>query len=193
MRKWFAKWPWNWGLDEWAIAAVPVLLISLLITAVDHEREVSRNATLPAPVQEALRAPSACSAPETTQNSQEALESSPEPLVQASDRSRGELLDAIAQVESHGDDQAVNQREGALGRYQIRAAYWQDGCEYARVNWPHSDAHDPRLAEAIMAAYWLRYGATTNEERARMHNGGPDGAEQDCTLGYWRRVQEVMK
>jgi hypothetical protein len=43
-----------------------------------------------------------------------------------------------------------------------------------------------------MAGYWLRYGARDDEDRARMHNGGPKGPERDSTRGYWWRVKEIL-
>ena len=26
-----------------------------------------------------------------------------------------------------------------------------------------------------------------------MHNGGPDGAKQECTLAFWRKVEQELK
>ena len=60
--------------------------------------------------------------------------------------------------------------------------------------------HDPAKAAAVVRAYLLRYGAAferragreaTDEDLARIHNGGPRGAERDATLGYAARFREA--
>ena len=33
----------------------------------------------------------------------------------------------------------------------------------------------------------------TDEDIARIHNGGPNGYKHDSTLGYWEEVKEVKK
>jgi len=103
------------------------------------------------------------------------------------------LLDAIRTVESAGNDRAVG-ASGERGPYSITKPYWTDGCRQLGVFWSYdkyvwSRAH----CEAVMRAYWNRYGAVTDEEKARMHVGGPRGHLKMATLPYWRKVQALLE
>ena len=46
--------------------------------------------------------------------------------------------------------------------------------------------------EKIMLAYWKKYGATTDEARCRLHNGGPRGTKKAATIPYWRKVKKEL-
>lgn len=103
------------------------------------------------------------------------------------------FLDRLAMVESGGDDAATNAAEGAVGRYQIRPAYLADAIEAAGTSYTLAEMREPGKAEAVVRAYLGRYGrafaaragrAPTAEELARIHNGGPRGAERAATLAY---------
>ncbi len=105
------------------------------------------------------------------------------------------LLERLAALESGGDDSAVNQAEDAHGRWQVRAGYLADGNAEAGTSYALDEMHDPAKAETIVRAYLSRYGrafaaragrAPTAEELARIHNGGPRGAESPRTLAYAR-------
>lgn len=105
------------------------------------------------------------------------------------------FLDRIAMVESGGDDAAVNAAEDAHGRWQVRAGYLADGNAEAGTSYALDEMHDPQKAETIVRAYLSRYGRAfaaragrdpTAEELARIHNGGPRGAESPRTLAYAR-------
>ena len=98
-----------------------------------------------------------------------------------------------AALESGGDDAAVNAAEDAHGRWQVRAGYLADGNAEAGTSYALDEMHDPAKAETIVRAYLSRYGrafaaragrAPTAEELARIHNGGPRGAESPRTLAY---------
>ena len=105
------------------------------------------------------------------------------------------FLDRLAALESGGDDSAVNSAEDAHGRWQVRAGYLHDGTAEAGTSYALDEMHDPAKAETIVRAYLGRYGrafaaragrAPTAEELARIHNGGPRGAESPRTLAYAR-------
>ena len=65
------------------------------------------------------------------------------------------LYNAIAQVESGGDDGAVG-KAGELGRYQILRPYWID----ARMpDGRYEDVRNAAYAERVMLRYWQRYAA----------------------------------
>lgn len=104
-----------------------------------------------------------------------------------------DFLYRLATVESGRDDLAVNSAEDAHGRYQIRQAYLDDANESLGTSYTLQDMHDPDKAERVVRAYLLRYGqayerrtglAATAVVLARIHNGGPRGAEKAATLDY---------
>ncbi len=104
------------------------------------------------------------------------------------------LIHAIGQVESGEDYKAVGDGGKSLGWYQISRAYWQDACEYGEIDWDYDIFVRSKFhSEDVMVLYWQRYGATTDEERARIHNGGPRGMSKKATIKYWNKVQEAMK
>ena len=105
------------------------------------------------------------------------------------------LFSAIRQVESGGDNHAVGDLGASRGPYQIQRAYWQDACEYGKVRWSYSRwVWDRAKCEQVMRWYWKRYGARTDKDRARIHNGGgPRGLKLRSTLVYWARVKAAMR
>ena len=102
------------------------------------------------------------------------------------------LFAAIRQVESAQNCSAVGDGGRSLGCYQISQAYWADACDYAGYDWPYQWVWLPPKAEQVMRWYWARYGAETDEQRARVHNGGPRGGRRHCTIGYWKLVKKEM-
>lgn len=115
-----------------------------------------------------------------------AISGSPRPLAGPS----ALLFEAIREVESAGDNFAIG-RNGELGPYQIGPAYWADAIEYGEAQWDYHELVWSRAhCEQVMRWYWKRYGAKTDEERARMHNGGWIMKGTDM---YWEAIKELMK
>lgn len=113
-----------------------------------------------------------------------------------------DFLARLAAVESGGSDAAINFEEGAYGRYQVRAPYLADANAALGTSYTLSEMHDPRKAAAVVRAYLLRYGqayerrtglAATAVVLARIHNGGPRGAEKTATLDYAEKFKEVAR
>jgi len=109
-----------------------------------------------------------------------------------------ELLDALRKVESGGLKDGGRKATGdggkAIGPFQIHKPYWED----SKVPGKHDDCRDPEYARKVVQAYWKRYApkaleAVDVESLARVHNGGPDGAKQECTLVFWRKVERELK
>jgi len=100
------------------------------------------------------------------------------------------LFDALWQVEASGELEPEDGDDGkSIGPYQIQRAYWQD----ARMpDGTYEDCRRKDYAERVMIRYWERYGAKTDEERARQHNGGPRGHKKKSTLPYWEKVKRGM-
>lgn len=106
------------------------------------------------------------------------------------------FLDAIAAVETNGNDAAINFAEDAHGRYQIRAGYLADANRFLGSSYTLADMHDQAKAERVVMAYLRHYGTergvTSLYDLARIHNGGPKGAEKRSTLDYGARVWEAL-
>lgn len=109
-----------------------------------------------------------------------------------------DLFWAICQKESGGDCAAVNYKEGAIGPAQIRLGYLIDANEQLRkekhMTYAHGEMHNPEKARIVFNAYMRRYGAKTDEDRARAHNGGgPHGRTIKETEQYWNDVQAILR
>jgi len=109
------------------------------------------------------------------------------------------LLDAIRQVESGGNNDAVGDNGNAIGAYQIWRGYWQDATDWCKdISGSYESCHVRWYAERCMVAYWHRYARRAlkdgdYETLARIHNGGPKGHRKDATLGYWAKVSELLE
>ena len=115
------------------------------------------------------------------------------------------LFQAIRIVEA--DDGEVGPA-GERGPFRITPGYWHDAVEQwvkilddsyitlARaeqlLNYDKK-VTDPKACEAIMYLYWTRYGALTDEERSRVHNGGPTGIQKESTKEYWKKVKTILE
>ena len=116
------------------------------------------------------------------------------------------LLDAIKQVESRGDPCAIGDNGRSLGAYQIMQAYYTDALEYnprlGDGGRTYSDVWgigSEAYSEEVIASYMGRYATPgrlgrqpTNEDIARIHNGGPDGYKRTSTVSYWERVETEL-
>ena len=103
------------------------------------------------------------------------------------------LFDAIHQVETDGRHHVVGDGGRSRGPYQISAAYWKDACRHGGVNWSYSRHVWSRPhCEQVMKWYWDRYDARTDQQRARIHNGGPSGHRKSSTLRYWYKVRREL-
>jgi hypothetical protein len=104
------------------------------------------------------------------------------------------LFDALREVESGGDNEAVGDGGRSLGPYQIQWRYWHD----SGVPGSYRAVRNPAYAEKVMLAYWQRYcpDALARHDYAalaRVHNGGPQGTRNSATLSYWRKVARELK
>ena len=107
-----------------------------------------------------------------------------------------EVLDAIRFVESsHRDDVPDGDGGKAIGPFQIHFVFWQDAvAAEPELGGVYEDCRRRDYAERVVAAYMRRWApeawaAGEAEVIARVHNGGPTGAENRATLGYWQRVR----
>ena len=104
------------------------------------------------------------------------------------------LFDALREVESNGNPNAVGDQGRSLGPYQIQYAYWLD----SRVPGRYRQVRHAAYAERVMRAYWERYcpealAAQDYRTLARVHNGGPNGVRKPQTRVYWRKVRRELR
>ena len=107
-----------------------------------------------------------------------------------------DLVDAIHQVETGGRLGPVRGDGGkALGPLQIHRACWLD----AKVPGRYEDCADLSYSKRVFAAYMARYATerrlgrpVTDEDRARIWNGGPNGYRKEATKVYWAKVRKEL-
>ena len=113
------------------------------------------------------------------------------------------LLHPIRRVETGGE---ANPLTVAGGPYQISETYYDDAVEqtsslqdngrtYQNVMGGGSCAYSERVIQAYMDRYATaaRLGRTaTDEDIARIHNGGPNGYQESSTVSYWNSVQPML-
>ena len=115
------------------------------------------------------------------------------------------LYDCIAKVETGGSkdpDCAVGDNGKAYGRYQIWEVYYNDAVEFNPLleTWKNTKGHGSKTySEQVMQSYMNRYATEarlgrkpTNEDIARIHNGGPNGYKKESTLKYWKKVEKCL-
>lgn len=105
------------------------------------------------------------------------------------------LLFAIVLVET-GNHAVINRHDHgvAIGPMQIHRCFWLD----SRVPGRWRDCMSLAYSERVAVAYWRRYVPLALRRRdaevlARTFNGGPRGADNPRTLGYWFRVKRVLQ
>ena len=107
------------------------------------------------------------------------------------------VINAIQKVETGGSldpSNAVGDNGKAIGPYQIHLCYWKDAVDYDKtIGGKYSDCKDEEYARKIVEAYLCRYCKVyTNENVARIHNGGPQGHKRSSTVGYWKKVNKEL-
>ena len=123
-----------------------------------------------------------------------------------------EFWDAIQQVETGGEydpESVIGDNGAAIGPLQIHRSYYNDAVEYdgslqsgqysgytySNCMGPGSFEYSKKVGNAYMARYAVpkRLGHfPTNEDFARIHNGGPNGWRMRSTLGYWHKVEAIL-
>jgi len=120
------------------------------------------------------------------------------------------LLDAIVQVESGGSLNAIGDKGKAIGPMQIHEIYYKDAVQhdpslqsgkYAGYTYNNCKGEGSlEYSKDVARAYFNRYATPgrlghdpTDEDMARIHNGGPNGYKWDSTKEYGRKVLDKMK
>ena len=115
------------------------------------------------------------------------------------DKELTDVLTAIRTVESNNNPSAVGDNGNAIGVYQIWKSYWKDARQTSSIGGVYNDCFTPAYADRIVRAYMKRYATekrlgreVTQEDIARIHNGGPNGYKKNATVKYWKKVQKVL-
>jgi hypothetical protein len=113
------------------------------------------------------------------------------------------LEKAVHQVESSGrtGPGIVGDGGKAIGPLQIWRACWFDAIAHdPTIGGCYEDCNDLEYALKIFRAYTARYAierrlkrVPTDEDRARIWNGGPNGYKKKSTLKYWKKVQKEIQ
>ena len=123
--------------------------------------------------------------------------------------SHDKFWDAIKQVESSGNENAVGDNGRSIGPLQIQRGYYNDAVErnpslqsgkyagymYENCKGPGSFEYSRAVAESYMNRYATegRLGhSPTFEDMARIHNGGPNGYKMEATVKYWDKVNKIL-
>lgn len=119
------------------------------------------------------------------------------------------LWDAIKIVETGGSSDPENQKGDngrSYGPLQIMESYYNDavcqnpslrsnGKSWENTMGPGSYEYSKEVGNAYMQRYATeeRLGhPPTNEDFARIHNGGPNGFKKPQTEKYWRKVEGIL-
>ena len=117
------------------------------------------------------------------------------------DNKHSRLLAAMCEVESNCMTGKIG-KDGEIGWYQILPDFWTDALEHdPSIGGEYEDvAKDKDYAEKVILAYWDRYATekrigrpVTDEDRARIHNKGPNGYKKDSSIRYWIKVQDELR
>jgi hypothetical protein len=110
------------------------------------------------------------------------------------------LIIALIAVESGGNDLAVGDHGRAVGALQIHAEVVQDVNKIAGTHYTHSGMTNRADAVKVCTIYighWAtaaRLGRpVTDEDRARIWNGGPNGHKKTSTKQYAEKVRSKWK
>lgn len=108
------------------------------------------------------------------------------------------LIAALIAVESGGNDLAIGDGGRAVGALQIHAAVVRDVNRIAGTHYSHSGMTNRAAAVEVCRIYLTHWAtearlghAPTDEDRARIWNGGPNGYAKESTKTYGTKVASL--
>lgn len=107
------------------------------------------------------------------------------------------LFAAIVSVESGGNVRAIGDNGKAVGPAQIWEVVVQDVNRIAGTRFTSKDRYSLSKSQEMFQIYTDHYGKkygwpVSDEVRAKVWNGGPNGPRKRATDNYWRKVKEKM-
>ena len=117
-----------------------------------------------------------------------------EPIVVERD-TISDLIDAMIQVESTGNDSAVNHRTSAVGCLQIRPIMVEDVNRILTVKkYSLSDRYSRKKSIEMFNIWRGHYHkGSTMQTMARCWNGGTNGEKKKVTIKYWNKIKRLWK
>lgn len=109
----------------------------------------------------------------------------------STDTSHDRLIEAIIQVESKGDPNAVGDGGKAVGILQIHKVMVDDCNRIAGFKkFTYEDRKDPAKSREMFRVYTDHYTPSWDAELvAKRWNGGPKGETKPATKEYWAKVK----
>jgi len=107
------------------------------------------------------------------------------------------IISAIMFVESSYNNLAYNPNEDAVGCLQIRKCMVDDINRILKrqnlpVRYSYNDRWSRNKSIQMFDIYCKYYKLNTAEEIARCWNGGPNGMQNEMTVGYWEKVSNKL-
>ena len=110
------------------------------------------------------------------------------------------FIDALIRVESNGRDNAIGDNGKAVGCLQIWPDIVTDVNRISNKKFTLNDRYDRNKSIEMFKIYIGHYAverrigrSVTNQDIARIWNGGPNGWRKKSTLGYWYIVKQYMQ
>ncbi len=109
-----------------------------------------------------------------------------------------EIISAMIQVESEGNDSAYCASENAAGCLQIRPIMLQEVNRILRLQGKPKryTLNDRWNREKSIEMFWVwknfHHQNSSNEKIARNWNGGPRGINKEATAHYWKKVKNII-
>ena len=103
------------------------------------------------------------------------------------------LWEAVCDVESGGNALVIGDKGRAAGIAQIWGRTVNDINRFSGTKYTLNDRFDPAKSKKMFNLYVEHYGKGRSVEfKARIWNGGPQGASKGATLAYWRKIQSKL-
>lgn len=104
------------------------------------------------------------------------------------------LISALIAVESGGRDLAIGDAGAAIGPLQIHRSVVLDVNRISQTHFTHQEMTNRAIAVQVARVYLNHYAkGRTDEEAARIWNGGPQGHKKSATIPYWIKVKKEIK
>ena len=103
------------------------------------------------------------------------------------------LWEAVCHVESGGNALAIGDKGRAAGIAQIWGRTVADINRFAGTRYTLNDRFDPVKSKEMFNLYVEHYAKGRSVEfKARVWNGGPQGAQKVATLSYWAKIKKHL-
>ena len=104
------------------------------------------------------------------------------------------LIPALIAVESSGHNNLVGDNCKAYGCLQIHQEVVDDVNKLYHMHYTHDDCFNRDASIRICQLYLKHYANNrSDEQQARIWNGGPLGYKKSATIKYWNRVKQFLK